>query len=495
MSVQADHVALDRPGNGASVTDIADYVRIKLFVVGDHPEARAALAQSVGQFYALSNDDPSKFIASIASEITGNATHTFGATHVSGDKHTSKAERMLADLDGLRALVDAGPIRPADLARRKLAFMATHGYVAREAWAQQVAPFVQRFDPRERQPGEGAAAHVHGWETDCGLPLSRIVAGTEVAEEPEPVTVARFIAYRGTQTCFYANAKVGKTSMLAAAAAAVTVGGDWLGEPTTAGTVLWLRPSNAEGGRLETVRSILTRFDADLSRVLFVPAVSWYDDPVGEVAALVRAIRPTMAVLDTLSALSILAGAERGNAQTWQPIFHEIGMAAEATGAAFVHLHHKPEGADRPRDSTAIAAGVDLLADFRRNPTETQWTLRLMGRVGLVPVVTGDTVVSPLRRRPTRYHLAEDMPLPDLLGDEHPLELRVCHLLYQRPMSQNDVRETLGCRRESLADAWAGLKAGPIEQRGRGNLAKWHLSDPGTAYLQGELAGRGMVLP
>jgi predicted XRE-type DNA-binding protein len=249
--------------------------------------------------------------------------------------------------------------------------------------------------------------------------------------------------------------------------------------------------SRGEGGRIETVRSIFERFNGDVSRLIVVPELSWHSDPVGEIAAAIRGIRPTLAVVDTLAALAMKIGAQRGDAVTWQPIFDRIGEATEVAGAATLHIHHKPGAGNTPRDSTAISAGVDHLVDFRREPDESRWEMHFQGRVGTVPTVHGDVTLSPVRRIPTHYYTEDAAPEPKLLDKSHDLDLRFAYLIAQRPMSQNKAREFLDVQKQRLSDAVAGLKVGMIEER---KLA-WHLTDDGAAWLRRELEAHGIEVP
>jgi hypothetical protein len=69
--------------------------------------------------------------------------------------------------------------------------------------------------------------------------LADILASPNALRPPEPV-VPR-IAWAGRVTLLAAREKLGKTTLAAAAAAAVSTGSPWLNERVTPGDVLWTR--------------------------------------------------------------------------------------------------------------------------------------------------------------------------------------------------------------------------------------------------------------
>jgi hypothetical protein len=199
--------------------------------------------------------------------------------------------RVLRDAEQVRGMVEGEPLSPDKLARLRLGLEARYGRTGATVWDRRVAPFVVRFDP----PAMDDAAAVCAWQEQAGVPVSQLVDASGVLPEEIGRAVVPFISYQGQQSCLYAHAKTGKTSLIAAGAARVTTGGTFLGEPVEQGSVLWVRPSPGEGGRLETVRAIVDRFDGDTSagRLVFVPRISWRDDPLGEIAMLIRALPST----------------------------------------------------------------------------------------------------------------------------------------------------------------------------------------------------------
>ena len=111
-----------------------------------------------------------------------------------------------------------------------------------------------------------------------------------------PQVVARLIAHVGRVTLLHAREKVGKSTLIAAAVAAVTRGRPFLEQPTMAGDVLWVG-EEAVGD----VKRRLVQWDGDLARVFFVSRPS--RDPTHEssLGRLVSTLRPQLVILDTWS--------------------------------------------------------------------------------------------------------------------------------------------------------------------------------------------------
>ncbi len=106
----------------------------------------------------------------------------------------------------------------------------------------------------------------HGDALPAGLVrLSDANLDSTPADGPPPLV--RLIAHAGRVTLLHAREKVGKSTLVGAAVAAVTRGRPFLAAPTRAGDVLWVGEEAASD-----VKARLAQWDADLERVYLHPA-------------------------------------------------------------------------------------------------------------------------------------------------------------------------------------------------------------------------------
>lgn len=188
----------------------------------------------------------------------------------------------------------------------------------------------------------------------------------EICEDPAvlrpPAIVVPRLAWGGRVTLLAAREKCGKSTMLTAAAAAVSRGGQWLGEQTTPEPrdVLWV-------GLDENIGDLASRmheYGADAERIRVVDDLAPAADPIGAVAAIAEELQPAMVVVDTLAMLVARAAPESGSAAAWTPVMAAIARIARRTGSAVVLAHHARKSDGGYRDSTAIGAGVDAILEM-----------------------------------------------------------------------------------------------------------------------------------
>lgn len=187
--------------------------------------------------------------------------------------------------------------------------------------------------------------------------LLDILADPTALEPPEPV-VPR-LAWAGRVTLLAAREKAGKSTLATAAAASVSHGASFLGEPCPRGKVLWIALE-------EHTADLATRFvhfQADAEQVFVLDRLN---DPLADVAAAVEQVRPRLVVLDTLPALAALVGEspEPGSSTDWTPIMSALTRPARDFDAAMLILHHARKSDGQYRDSTAIGANVDMILEM-----------------------------------------------------------------------------------------------------------------------------------
>lgn len=202
--------------------------------------------------------------------------------------------------------------------------------------------------------------------------LEDILADPSRVELPAPVVP--MMAWPGRATLFVAPEKLGKSTKASAASAAVSSGVPWLGQDTTAGPVLWAA-EESPGDVARRLRDFGARPDA-------VTIMTWGSDPIAEIRAEVERVSPVLTVVDTLQAIAEHARPESGSGSQWAAIMRPLVRIARDTGTALVILHHARRSDGAYRDSSEIAAAVDVIVEMSGSDTDTLRRLAWRGRYG-----------------------------------------------------------------------------------------------------------------
>jgi hypothetical protein len=185
----------------------------------------------------------------------------------------------------------------------------------------------------------------------------------ELLEDPDalkpPMAVAPRLAFRGRVTLLVGREKLGgKSTLLTAAAAAVTRGADFLGEPCAAGDVLWVTADQEHANEI-TQRAV--RFAADPARF----HVLWPHAPFADLQAALERVQPVLLIVDTLASFARTVVSDPHSSAEWPAVLLPLLTAAREREMAVAIAHHakKNEGGGY-RDSTAIGALVDMLLEL-----------------------------------------------------------------------------------------------------------------------------------
>lgn len=226
-----------------------------------------------------------------------------------------------------------------------------------------------------------------------------------------PVMVIPRLAWEGRITLFAAREKAGKSTLLGAAAAAVTRGGEFLNGECLQGRVVWVGPEEHESD----LQARFKQWDADPAKLVY----STYEmtDPLKQTRTVVDLVRPRLLVIDTLWSFVGDMVNDHNSAEQWLPIMEWAARMAREFGVAIVFLHHSTKAKEAKestyRGSSAIGAGVDVICEMyedNRQPTHRHvrtkgrvaqlqrlWTYRL---VGVPPYLTFDIVDKSEAQRP-----------------------------------------------------------------------------------------------
>lgn len=195
--------------------------------------------------------------------------------------------------------------------------------------------------------------------------LSEILEDPDVLEPPK--ATAPRLAWKGRLTLLAAREKGGKSTLAGAAAAAVSSGRTFLGEPCEAGNVLIVSLEESTGDFSRR----LVDFGADPSRIAVLDQMSYDSAHMTLVEAIWEAaenVSPDLIIWDTLGAFAnIVSGKstlDPGDGPGWTRVMHEILGVARAYGASIL-LHHARKSDGKYRDSSAIGANVDVILEMR----------------------------------------------------------------------------------------------------------------------------------
>ncbi|HYS71603.1 MAG TPA: AAA family ATPase, partial [Thermoplasmata archaeon] len=190
----------------------------------------------------------------------------------------------------------------------------------------------------------------------------------ELARDPAvlvpPVAVVPRLAWEGRDTLFSGREKLsGKSTLLTAAAAAVTTGGTFLGLPCPRGKVLWVSADIEPEG--DVVQRFL-RFGGDVNRMdLRYPPPADFTGRLDWLAHLVATGKAALVVIDSLSAFMLVE--DSNQADEWVNNLTLLRERLKPYAAARVLVHHTTKGTQEFRGSTAVAAAVDQVL-YYENP-------------------------------------------------------------------------------------------------------------------------------
>ncbi|HUG00888.1 MAG TPA: AAA family ATPase [Longimicrobiales bacterium] len=281
------------------------------------------------------------------------------------------------------------------------------------------------------------------------LTLAELAADPSMLAPPE-VVVPR-IAWRGRTTLFAAREKLGKSTLARAAAAAVTRGRKFLDRWAPEGEVLWFaleeHPSDVARG--------FSQVDADPARVHVVTRLAGSFD---DYRAAIAAVRPRLAVLDTLTAFVRFLGdrdrpESEGDNLRWAAVVQRLVEPAHEFDAGVLLLHHGRREDGRYRGATAIGGEVDVILEMDEGADPGERKIRAVGRFPMESFA--------VRRTGSEFELA---------GGELAVDARVLvHVSRSPRCSQREVESSVTGRAKDIREAVERLlAAGTLVDEGAG---------------------------
>ena len=297
-------------------------------------------------------------------------------------------------------------------------------------------------------------------EHDVSGSRIELISVAEALRDPDalklPEAVAPKIAFAGRTTLNAGREKLGKTTLLKAAAAAVSLGQRFLGEPTKPGRVVILQ---LEDHPSDTVRDLVA-FGVDPESVFLVSRVT---EPLSDLRAAVAEVEPVLVIIDTLAAFTAPLALDPWNAADWTPLLIGIAQIARDSGAGIVINHHGNKADGKYRDSTAIGAGVDAILEMSEG---TELSVRKVQCRGRFPL---EDFNWRLVREGERLRVELSTP-------EIPLVRRLYRFIEDKPgCTKTKIRDGVEGRSDDIDRAMWQLEAeGFIENRGSAHSHAWY---------------------
>lgn len=180
--------------------------------------------------------------------------------------------------------------------------------------------------------------------------------------EPPKVVIPR-IALSGRVTLLAAAEKVGKSTLMGQAVAAMTKGETFLGRPCLPGYAVWMtldEPTNDCVIRLVDHGAVQNRVAVVEDRP------TW-----NELYDILDHTKPAVLVIDTLTEWAVSEVGDLNSAHAWTPFLKTLrDQVARKRDVAVVMLHHMTKKGSGYADSRAIGAGVDVILEMKRHDTD-----------------------------------------------------------------------------------------------------------------------------
>lgn len=324
-------------------------------------------------------------------------------------------------------------------------------------------------DRRNRRKPNGAPE-----QADPLKPRQAPVALFEYLKRPEllqpPPAFVRRLCYEGRVTLFSANHKAGKSTLTGQACAALTRGGEFLGdtirEPQR---VLWYAIDEPIG---DAVRRFM-EYDAEPSQLFLVE-----EPPTAEnMRADITATGARVVVVDTL--IELFRGVDENSASELAPRMRPYIDVSRAAGVSLVFLHHTGRSGLDYRGSGHLGAAVDIIV-----------TMQVIGAgAPAAPNAGDDPTVEDVRRilkgkGRGGIHFHERLTYTEgryVLGEPAPsLLMRVLRALLVEPASMSKLATDLKVRKEAITDLMPELlRECLVRQTGSGKAQRCELTDVG----------------
>ncbi|MBA3498054.1 MAG: AAA family ATPase [Gemmatimonadales bacterium] len=304
-----------------------------------------------------------------------------------------------------------------------------------------------------------------------------VLALADLLEHPEllrpPPVVVPYFAWQGRLTMLAGAEKVGKSTVIGQAVAAISRGLDFLDQRAPAVNVLYVALDEPLADLVRRLHGYGARM-----RVFIVR-----ERPgMAELIDLLKDREIGLVIIDTAAEFATGLVDDFNSAAQWTPLLKALRGALEQTGCAGVLLHHTTRAGDRYADSRALGAGVDVILTMIREGDDG--TVRKVKAMGRVPVAD--------------FRLRFDGQRYELEGGELPLQTRVYRAIAAQPgIGSTKLREAVGGATKDVTTALHELlRTRVVEDRGEGSRRSFHVvpmtltnGEPGDPSVRGLVRG------
>ena len=201
--------------------------------------------------------------------------------------------------------------------------------------------------------------------------LAEILNDPDILKPPE--SVVNRLAWRSRATLLAGREKLGKSTLATSAGAAVSTGSSFLGKTTSTGIVLLVDLEEHQGD----IARRFTQFNSNPDNIYVLDRV---ESPITDLKREVARISPDLVILDTLPAWVQSLDLDASSSSHWTPVMSALVRIARDYNTALLILHHATKGSGDYRDSTAIAASVDVLITMKPGRIPNTRTFNIKAR-------------------------------------------------------------------------------------------------------------------
>lgn len=272
-----------------------------------------------------------------------------------------------------------------------------------------------------------------------------------------PRAVLPRLAWEGRATLLSAQEKLGKSTLIGQAVAALVSGGEFLGQKVTRGPALWMALDEPLGDLVRREESFGVG-DGDLAIVDYRPTHE-------ELESILHEVRPAAMVIDCLSSYAAGQIENFRDANGWRWLLgQQLLPLTRSTGTAVILIHHHVRDGKRYADSREIGAAADFIIDLEGSvDSPSQRVVKGKGR-GYPAEWSSYT----LDYTSSRYHLAQG---------GLSIETRTLLAIQENPDSgKARIRSLVHGRNDEVDAAIHSLiRAGQVEDLGTGATHKYRI--------------------
>ncbi len=200
-------------------------------------------------------------------------------------------------------------------------------------------------------------------------PLASLTTLDAIEARETAVPLARAVFIPGTLGMLFGPSGGGKTTLAAAACAAVSSGADFIGQPTVEGGAPVLIMSAEDTA---TLAGVVQQMGGDPGRIHV-----WPDGTVADLPAAIERTGARAVMVDTLSEYAHQHGLDRNSDKDMGDVARGLARFAESTGVAVTILHHEPWSQQPGASDTAArpkgAGDVYTACDWAARCTVDEW--------------------------------------------------------------------------------------------------------------------------